>query len=55
MVPQFTKVDNKSTGISYIRNAALQLGSDASSLTLLDIVRIFQPAHLLTATTRRAL
>lgn len=55
MVPQFTRVDNKSTRISYIRNGALQLGSDASTLTLLYIVTIFQFAHSLKATTRRAL
>jgi hypothetical protein len=50
MVPQFTRVGNKSTRPSYVRTCALQLGSD-----LLDIVRFFQAAHPLTATTRRAL
>ena len=55
MVPQFTWVDNKLTRTSYIRTGALQSGSDTSSLTLLDIVTIFQTAHSLTATNRRAL
>jgi len=55
MVPQFTRGGNKSTRPSYIRNGAHQLGSDASTLTLLDIVTIFQAVHPLTATTRRAI
>jgi hypothetical protein len=55
MVPQFIRVGNKSARPAYIRNGAHQLGSDASTLTLLSIVRIFQVAHPLTATTRRAL
>ena len=55
MVPQFTRGDNKSTRISYIRKGARHMGSNAATLTLIHIVRIFQAAHPLTASTRRAL